>query len=73
VGGLRYLMATNRMNVETVPTNVLQVANDPTPQLIVTSNLMLFNQQALTNNPAALLALYPGLLITSTNVGSQTW
>ena len=67
VGGLRYLMATNRMNVENVPTNTLQLSTNQTPQILVTSNLAVFSAQALTNNPAALLAIYPNLIITSTN------
>ena len=67
--GLRYLMGTNTMNVESVDVNSLLVlTNQSNPQLLVTSNLAVFLQQALTNNAAALEALYPGLIITaSTN------
>jgi len=67
VGGLRYLYATNNMNVETAETNSLAFVTNPIPQLLVSSNLSLFALQALTNNAAALQALYPGLIITATS------
>jgi Putative Ig domain len=67
VGGLRYLMATNRMQFETVLGSSLEITTNAQPQVLVTSNLNLFYQQALTNNPAALLAIYTNLIITSTN------
>lgn len=64
VGGFRYLMATNRMNVEAVDPNSVQVfTNTSQVQLLVTSNLSVFIQQALTNDPVTLAGLYPGLLI----------
>lgn len=66
LGGLRYLYSSNRINVEvTEPNSVQLYTNSSTNVIITTSNLALFVQQALTNNTTALLALYPGLLITS--------
>ena len=66
LGGLRYLYSTNRINIEAVDTNSLEFfTNTSNPQLLVTSNLQVFTQQALTNDEAALLALYPNLVITS--------
>ena len=67
LGGLRYLMATNRINVETVVPGVQQLVTNPVPQILVTSNLALFYAQTLTNSPAALTAIYTNLIITSTN------
>lgn len=67
VGGLRYLLRTNNMNVESAgPDTFTFVTNNTTFQLLFTSNLTLFAAQALTNDAAALTALYPNLLITST-------
>ena len=66
VGGLRYLYGTNRLDVESVTATAEQAfTNQSNPQILVTSNLAVFVQQALTNNPTNLLALYPGLVITS--------
>jgi hypothetical protein len=43
-------------------------------QLLLTSNLMTLAAEALTNNPAALLALYPALSIASvTNIYTNIW
>ena len=67
VGGLRYLMRTNNINFESVATDsVLLQTNLTANQLLVTSNLTLLVAQALTNDAAALAALYPGLVIDST-------
>jgi hypothetical protein len=66
VGGLRYLMATNRMHVEPAATNsLLVVTNNLTPTLLFTSNLTAFADQSFTNPAATLLGLYPGLVITN--------
>jgi len=68
VGGLRYLMRTNNMNVESAGTNTLTFITNNAPQLLFTSNLTLFAAQALTNDAATLTALYPGLVITDTTL-----
>jgi len=65
--GLRYLLSTNNLNTES-PTagSFLWVTNFSSPQLITTTNLGLFLQQAQTLDPNTLLASYPGLIITAT-------
>jgi hypothetical protein len=70
IGGLRYLWSSNTINNESVePDSLLQVVPQQA-SLIVTSNLALLNSVALTNNEAALLAIFPFLQITSTtNLG----
>jgi hypothetical protein len=69
VGGLRYMLRTNNMNWEGVSSDSLLLqTNFNAPQILVTSNLALFAAQALTNNAAALQALYPGLIITDTKL-----
>jgi len=73
VGGLRYLLRTNNMNIEVsgqglggFQSQTFQYVTNENAQLLVGSNLTLFAAQALTNNAAALQALYPDLVITST-------
>ncbi|SPE54972.1 putative Ig family protein [Verrucomicrobia bacterium] len=65
VGGLRFLLSTNTINFESAGTFTLAQTTNTTPQLLITSNLTLFAQQALTNSDAALLALYPGLVLAA--------
>jgi len=64
VGGLRYLLATNRLKVESAEANSLLVDTNNF-QTVVTSNLSALFLAGLTNNPAALQALFPGLIIVS--------
>src|SRR5262249_28921723 len=66
VACLRYLYATNNMNTEQSPPDATFFQTNTTSQLFVGSNLTLFAAQALTNTPATLIALYPGLIITAT-------
>ncbi|MCX8090856.1 MAG: hypothetical protein N3I86_07980, partial [Verrucomicrobiae bacterium] len=69
VGGLRYMLRTNNANWEGVSSDsVLLATNFNTVQLLGTSNLAQFAAQALTNDAAALTALYPGLIITDTKL-----
>jgi hypothetical protein len=67
VGGLRYLLSTNRMVVEAAETNTpsFLVSNTNSQTLIITSNLTTFTAQTRTNNPFVLLGLYPNLQIVS--------
>jgi hypothetical protein len=67
VGGIRYLLSKNNMNVESAGpgTTIFSTNNQPFP--LFTSNLTLFAAQALTNSAAALVAIYPGLQINSTS------
>ena len=65
VGGLRYLLRANNINFEdSGPGTVLFATNSPATT-VTTLDLNLFAAQALTNTPAALITLYPGLVITS--------
>jgi len=67
MAGLRYLLSTNTANTETPGGgSLLLVTNLPSPQLITTLPLGPFILQSQTDDPATLLALYPGLIITST-------
>ena len=65
VGGLRYLLRTNNYAVEAAGTDTVTYITNTTPQLLFTSNLTDFAQQALLNGPGALTALYPDLQIAS--------
>ena len=68
IGGLRYLLRTNNVNIEPAPlgTTLLSggITNTANRQTLSTSNLTTLVYQSLTNGPAALQALYPGLLFT---------
>jgi hypothetical protein len=73
VGGLRYLLRASNVNREVsgqglngIQSQTLQFVTNETAQLLVGSNVTLLAAQALTNNAAALQALYPDLVITST-------
>jgi hypothetical protein len=65
IGGLRYLLSSN--TIVTEPIEIASVVQIPPPQpsVVLTSNLAQLNSDALTNNQAALQALYPALQITS--------
>ncbi|HYG34948.1 MAG TPA: Ig domain-containing protein [Clostridia bacterium] len=67
IGGLRYLLRANNFNVENAAANTLAYVTNTSPQLLVTSNLTLLASQSLTNSAAALQALYPNLLVTSSS------
>ena len=70
VGGLRYLMGTNNVNLETaVPGSLLETTNFGGKVTLTTSNLSTLLLSAQTNEPiVALPALFPGLVIAaSTN------
>ncbi len=65
VGGLRYLLNTNNVNLEDSGPGTLTLVTNNSAQLLTTSNLALFAQQALTNDQATLQGLYPNLVILS--------
>lgn len=70
VGGLRYLFRPDSYQLEQLPANVDVVNTNTTViTLLTTTNLSAFLQQTrnTTNNPAAVLALYPDLNLTYTN------
>ena len=67
VGGLRYLYRTNLMHFESTGPNTLAAVTNPVPQILFTSNLTLFAQQALTNDAPTLQTLFPNLSIISSS------
>jgi hypothetical protein len=76
VAGLRYLLRSGHVHWEDVPaTSTVFVTNIASGlQLLLTSNLTLLASQALTNNAAALQALYPGLnIVATTNYYTNVW
>lgn len=74
VGGLRYLMRRDNYNWEDPGTGTFSLITNTSPQLIFSSNLTQLAALALTNSPAALQALYPGLVISSsTNYFRTEW
>lgn len=66
-GGLRYLLRTNNMNVESTGPNTVTLVTNLVPQLLTTSNLTLLAAQAYTNDAAPLQALFPNVVILSTS------
>jgi len=73
-GNIRYLYHTNNVNQEVTAPDVQLFQTNFNAQLLVSSNLTLLQAQALTNNAAALVTLYPNLVITSTtNTFSLVW
>ena len=67
VGGLRYLLRTNNMNVESAGPNTVTLLTNTVPQLLTTSNLTLLASQAITNDAGPLTAIYPNLQIVNTS------
>jgi hypothetical protein len=67
VAGLKYLYNTNNFNNEASGGRTTEFLTNSTPTFIQTQDLGLFASQARSNNAAALAALYPGLIITSTS------
>jgi hypothetical protein len=76
VGGLRYSYRPSNINWEAMSSGSTMFYTNIAAgqQLLFTSNLTLLASQALTNPPAALLALYPNLSIaTTTNIYTNIW
>jgi hypothetical protein len=76
VGGLRYIYQTTNINWEAMSSDSLMFSTNVAggQQLLLTSNLTLLASQALTNNAAALSALYPNLVILgTTNIFTNIW
>ena len=65
VAGLRYLLGQNNLNVESAGSGTVTFITNSTPQLLFTSNLTELVSAALTNNAAALSALFPNLQIAT--------
>jgi hypothetical protein len=66
VGGLRFLIQTNNFEIEPAGIDTVEFLTNSQTGIITNQDLHLFAAQAATNNPTALLALYPGLVINST-------
>jgi hypothetical protein len=66
VGGLRYLLRTNNINIENAGAGTITFITNNAPQLLFTSNLNQFISASLTNDAAALIGLYPNLQIANT-------
>ncbi len=69
IGGLRYLMATNRIQWELPSSNSFMIVTNNSLQVLETSNLTTLAAAALTNPPAALQGLFPGLVINNFTQG----
>jgi hypothetical protein len=67
VAGLKYLLATNNVNGEHSGGRTTEFITNAAPAAIQTFDLGTFAAQARVNTAAALQALYPGLIITSTS------
>ncbi len=67
VGGLRYLIRSNNVALEPAGGRVIEFETNLQAAFITNQDLGLFAAQAATNTQAGLLALYPGLVITSSN------
>ncbi len=66
VGGLRYLLRTNNMNIESAGADTFTfVTNNAATELVVSSNFTFLSSAALTNDAIALTALIPELVISS--------
>lgn len=65
VGGLRYLMRTNNINIEGAGADTETFITNTVPQLLFTSNLTDFAIAALISTPGQLNAQYPDLQIAS--------
>ncbi len=65
VGGLRYMLHPTNINWEAVSPDSLFIDTNNSLQLITTTNFASLASASLTNPPAQLLALFPGLVINS--------
>lgn len=63
VGGLRYLLQTNNINLESSGPDTVQFVTNNFPQILTTQDLGLLAALAPTNSAAQLQALYPGLVV----------
>ena len=66
IGGLRYMLRTNNMNIENSGANTVTVTTNNSTRLLVTADYAAFVAAAWTNSDAELSALFPDLIINST-------
>jgi Putative Ig domain len=68
VAGLRYLYSSTNINFESSAAGSAQLLTNTSPQILVTTlPFTSFAAAAATNSPVQMLALYPGLVIVSSN------
>lgn len=68
VAGLRYLMTTNNINLETAAAgSLLQETNLTTQQLLFTADLGALLASSKTNPPATLATLFPGVVVAGSS------
>jgi hypothetical protein len=74
VGGFRYLIGTNNLNVESTGPNTFTFVTNNNSQVFFGTNLALLSAQALTNDAVTLATLFPNIVITATsNTFSNVW
>lgn len=66
MGGLRYIYRSTNRNIENAGPGTFTFVTNNVPQLLVSSNLTLLAEAALTNDAPTLSALFPGLDIIGT-------
>lgn len=65
VGGLRFLISSNQVAPENAGVWTIEFETNSQMEILTNQDLNLFAAQAATNPPAALEALYPGLIINT--------
>jgi hypothetical protein len=68
IGGLRSLYATTNVIREAVDANSVQAITNQTPQILTTMDFNTFAALTNTTSGAALAAMYPGLVVSSSTV-----
>jgi hypothetical protein len=69
-GGLRYLLSPSRLNVEELLPGTDEIWTNTTSPIVITNydlGLFIRDIERTTNTAAELFALYPGIILTSTN------
>ncbi|MCX6895680.1 MAG: Ig domain-containing protein, partial [Verrucomicrobia bacterium] len=67
IGGLRYMLRTNNLNIESAGATTATVTTNNSTQLLTTADYAAFVAAALTNSDAELSVLFPSLVITSSS------
>lgn len=66
IAGLRYLLRTNNMNIESAGPDTFTFVTNNAITLLFTSNLTALAEAAFVNDAGALIGLFPGLEIAAT-------
>ena len=70
VGGLRYMLRTNNLNVEGLLPSITEIVTNKSNPILLTNydlSLLIRASRGTTNTPAEISALFPGIAFTSTN------